>query len=126
MAQFESEDVRLLADVGFIAWSRGFDTEASCIFEAVRLLRPHHEAGYIGGALVRLRRGDCLGAVEYLRKPKPTNVVCTFLGVALLKLGERKEGLEMLSDAASRAQGDPSSRLASSILNEISAAGSPG
>jgi hypothetical protein len=115
---FETEDVRTLVDAGFIAWSRGLYAEAGRIFEAVRLIRPASEVGFIGGALVSLRKGDALDAVEQLRKQAPTDSVRAFLGFALLKLGEREEALAILHDVVRFAGDRPPGKLARSILEE--------
>jgi hypothetical protein len=112
------EDVRTLADVGFIALSRGLNAEASRIFEAVRIFRPDREAGYIGAALVELRRGDIEAAVKLLKPLPPSDTARAFLGLALMRLGERRDGIDMLQDVIEHAGETPAGRLASAILRE--------
>ena len=59
-----AEDLRLLADVGFSAISRGDDRSAEAIFAGLTAARPDGEAGPIGTALVHLHRGDADAAAR--------------------------------------------------------------
>ncbi|HVB89897.1 MAG TPA: hypothetical protein VND97_06825 [Beijerinckiaceae bacterium] len=117
----EPQDVRALIDIGFIAWSRGFDTEAAKIFEAIRLERPNQEAGYIGAALVALQRGEPGRAVDHLRRIPPTDNARAFLGMALLSYGERVEAIEVLNDVVESADDSPPGRMARMVLATIGA-----
>lgn len=62
------EDVRLLAEIGYMAAIRlpGFD--GSPIFAALDVLRPNHSAAAIGRALQALARRDPQRAVEILER----------------------------------------------------------
>lgn len=113
------EDVRTLVDIGFIAWSRGLDAQAAKIFEAVRLVRPNQEAGFIGGALVELQLGKADRALELLRQIPPTDTARAFLGVALLKHGERGEANEVLNDVVKHAGDSPVGQMARATLEAI-------
>ena len=114
---FDVEDLRALADIGFIAMSRGLNVEAAKIFEAVRLLRPEQDAGFIGAALVDLRLGKAESAIALLRKPPPSDAVRLFLGLALINFGERREGIDILEDVSRHGGDEPVGRLARSLLD---------
>ncbi|MGJ0508131.1 MAG: hypothetical protein ACR652_13600 [Methylocystis sp.] len=113
---FESEDVRALVDLGFIAIGLGLDEAADRIFSGVRALRPDQEAGYIGDALVRMTREDFNGATKVLRPLPPTDSARLFLGMALMRGGEREEAGRVLGDVARRAENPAMSVLATSLI----------
>ena len=58
MPMIETDAVRALVDIGFIALSRGLDRHAEAIFDGVTAARPDGEAGPLGMALVALLRSD--------------------------------------------------------------------
>ena len=64
----QSDDVRALADLGFLALSRGMDQHAMAIFQGVKAVRPQQEAGNIGVALVHLLRNEIDQAIKVLRQ----------------------------------------------------------
>jgi Flp pilus assembly protein TadD len=112
----EAEDVRALADLGFIALSRGLDTHAEAIFAGVSAARPEQEVGAIGSALVLMLRGDVEGAIAALRKLGPGDHVQAFLGLALARQGMNDEARDILSDVARHAPDSPIGELARGIL----------
>jgi hypothetical protein len=118
---YETEDVRTLAEAGFIARSRGLTAEAGRIFEAVRLMRPGNEAGYIGGALVCMQQGDPAAAIAMLKKTSRSDLALAFTGLALLQLGDRTEAFELLRNVAEFCGDSLPGRLARAVLDEADA-----
>ncbi len=116
---FDSEDVRNLVDIGFIAVSRGLDSKAEAIFAGVRALRPREEAGFIGGALVDLYRGECAEAVSKLRSLQPTDAAQLFLGMALARTGDQGEASQILANVARTAAEPAVTALAAQLLQGI-------
>jgi hypothetical protein len=119
MATLESDDVRTLADIGFIALSRGLVAQAGTIFNGVVAARPDQEAGYIGHALVDLARGDVGGAIKTLRALPPTDAALTFLATALARHGEHAEACDILSELIRTAPVTPFAAMARHILAEL-------
>lgn len=115
----ESEDLRLLADVGFIAANRGMNGHAVAIFDAIRALRPNQEAGFLGRGLVEILSGNAGKAIELLKAAPPTDGVRTFLGIALIQNDETQEGREILEDVIATAPGTPFATMASSTLEGL-------
>lgn len=113
---FESDDVRLLADIGFLALSRGLDQHALAIFQGVASLRPAQEAGPLGIALVHMLRGELDAAVKGLRALKPTDAALTFLGLALARQGANEEARTVLADVLSSAPDTPFAAIAREAL----------
>jgi hypothetical protein len=92
----DTDTVRALVDVGFIALSRGLDRHAEAIFQGVAAARPEHETGPLGLALVALLRGDPALAVKLLKPLPPSDQVQVFLGMALMRHGDREEARAVL------------------------------
>lgn len=93
----EPQDIRSLVDLGFIALMRGHDRHAAAIFDGVQALRPEQEAGFLGGALVQLQRGEVAAAIASLRRLPPSDTAQTFLGIALMRDGAKDEAQAVLS-----------------------------
>jgi hypothetical protein len=100
VVELKPDDVRTLVDLGFLAVSYGLSDKAAPIFAAVRATRPTQEAGFIGGALVSLARGEIDGAISALRALPPTDAARTFLAIALNRSGDREAAREILTDVA--------------------------
>lgn len=115
----DSDDIRLVTDVGFIALTRGFDREAMTMFKAVAVARPDQEAGAIGIALVHLLRGAPAEAIAVLRKLPPSDAALTFLGLAESRLGDAAAARRRLADVKATALDEPYAALAGDILKEI-------
>ncbi len=116
---FDSNDARALADLGFIAVSRGLDDHAAAIFDGLQVIRPEQEAGFIGRALVDLHRGDFGVAVKTLRALPPTDAARLFLGMALARDGETSEARTILEDVARTAAIAPMAELARGLLDSL-------
>jgi len=114
-----SEDLRLLADIGFIAGSRGLNEHAGAMFEAIRALRPEQEAGFLGGAMIRILEGDPATAVKELEKAPVTPATRTFLGIALVQEGNPSKGREVLQAVVSTVPGTAYAQLAQDVLSDI-------
>lgn len=114
-----SDDVRLLVDIGFIALSAGFNRDAESIFAGVAAARPAQEAGPLGSAMVRMAEGDPAGAAAILRRLPPSDAAQTYLGLALLRLGEVGEARRTLQGVAETAAGTPFGTLAAGTLAEL-------
>lgn len=113
---FISEDVRMLTDLGFLALSRGLDRHALAIFSGVKKLRPTQEAGPLGLAMVHLFRGEVDRAVTTLRALKPSDAALTFLGIALMRKGDKSEAKSILDDVIASAPDSPYAAIAREAL----------
>ena len=116
MVELESADARMLVELGFIALNYGLNDSADAIFSGVQAARPKQEAGFIGGALVQLARGEVESAVKMLRSLPPTDAARTFLALALMKNGERDAAHEILTDIVNTAHEAPYANLARALL----------
>lgn len=112
-----AEDLRLLADIGFIAASRGLTDQADVIFKGVRTLRPRQEAGFVGGAMVQILASDPRAAVAALENAPVTAATRTFLGIALIQEGNTSKGKTMLQSVVKMAPGTPFAQLANTALS---------
>jgi len=115
----ESDDVRTLADLGFVALSRGMDRHAMTIFEGVKAARPQQEAGPLGIALVHMLRGDLDQAAKLLRELGPSDAALTFLGMALARQGNLTEARRLLGNVIATAKGTPYAALAAETLESV-------
>lgn len=95
---FESGDLRLLAEIGFLGIGRGRSAEAAAIFAFLRDIRPAGEAGYIGSALCELSRGDTRAAEAHLRAAPQTEAVIAFLALVAARTGDRRRSNDLLAD----------------------------
>jgi len=116
MPMIETDAVRALVDIGFIALSRGLDRHAEAIFDGVTAARPDGEAGPLGMALVALLRSDADRAVKLLRTLPPSDPVRLFLGMALLRRGDRADAARILTDVAATAADAGTAELARATL----------
>lgn len=116
-----SEDLRTLADIGFIASSRGMNSHARAMFAALRGLRPEQEVGYLGEAVVSLLSGNPGLAITTLKKAPETSATQSFLGLALLQEGNRTAGEKVLNTIAEAEKDTPFAHLAQDALTHHSA-----
>jgi hypothetical protein len=115
----QSDDVRALADLGFLALSRGMDQHAMAIFQGVKAVRPQQEAGNIGIALVHLLRNELDQAIKVLRGIGPSDAGLTFLGIALSRQGDLAEAKRLLAKVVSTGAGTPYGNLAAETLASL-------
>lgn len=92
----ETEDTRLLTEIGFIALSAGLEGQAVIIFRGIEAARPGQEAGPLGRALVHMARGELDGAITVLRALPPSDAALTYLGLALARRGDGAEAKAIL------------------------------
>ena len=112
-----SDDLRLLADIGFMASSRGRGEQADTIFAAIRALRPEEEAGFVGGAIVGILAGDPDAAIRALKDAPTTVATQTFRGIALVLSGRTSEGRETLKGVVQAAPDTSFARLAQNAMS---------
>jgi Flp pilus assembly protein TadD len=119
--QLESDDMRLLSELGLLAAGRNIRTEAETIAQALALWRPQSAiAGMIRG-VAALSRSDHEGAVRVLReealKAEPgSEEAKALLGLALEKAGYRNAADQVLSPLAA-AGGEGPRALAQAVLD---------
>lgn len=114
----DTETIRALVDIGFISLSRGLDRHAEAVFAGVAAARPEHETGPMGLALVSLLRGDPAAAAARLRKLPPTDPVQLFLGMSLIRLGDRSGGRAVLGRLIATAEDPGVVAMAEQLLAE--------
>lgn len=110
------DDVRCLADLGFMAIMRGAPDIAATLFSGVVAARPSQEAGHIGLAMVHLHQNEVAAAVGVLRSLAPSDPVRLFLGMALARQGDVGEARAVLSELVASAAGTPPAESAAAIL----------
>ena len=113
------EDLRLLADVGFSAISRGDDATAEAVFAGLAAARPDGEAGAIGKALVHLHRGQAEAAAALLRRFPGSDAAQLFLGFALHRSARRADARAVLEDLAATSPDSAPADAARAALTEL-------
>jgi len=117
-----SKDVQLLAEIGFIALSYGFYDHARDIFDGLATIRPKQEGCVIGRSLVCIVLGEVDKAVSLLRSVPISDLVCLFLGIALVKQGKLQSAREYLELVVQSHQADKAFvLLARDLLDGLSA-----
>lgn len=96
MVTVTAENLRLLADIGFMATSNGMSTQAQSIFQAIAHVRPSSILSYIGLALNHLNLNQFQDALDVLEKEalkiEPNNpTVQAFIGMSLMLMGRNSE-----------------------------------
>ena len=112
-----SDELRLLAQVGFWGATRGQTTAAKAIFSAIEAERPKSLVAFVGPAMIHLVQGNAGEAVACLERAvavvsqedKPE--LYAFLGLAY-----RVDGRSGLSQEALKRAGDVG--LAQSLMSE--------
>lgn len=104
LAQYplSSDEIRLLAEIGFMAATAGQVVPATRIFEGLCILRPHQPFPYIGLALSRMFVGAWQDAIRILRdeglRVNPDNPeLQLYLCLALLVAQQPGQGERLLS-----------------------------
>lgn len=118
-----AETLRLLADIGFMATSGGFSSQAASLFNAVGQARPQSVLPHIGNALNSMNMNRHQEALEILEKKalklEPENpTVKAFMGMALMMLGRNSESERCLTALIS-SDDALAANLASNLLNEL-------
>ncbi|WP_152503322.1 hypothetical protein [Labrenzia sp. THAF82] len=120
---FSTDELRLLVEVGFVSISKGEPGAAAEVFEAVRLLRPKQDAGYIGGALAALMAEDPNAAVQLFGGAPDTPAARTFRGLALLRSGDVRQGRGCLRSVVDNAPSSAFAQLSEELLSEDARSG---
>ena len=115
----ETEDTRLLTEIGFIALSAGLDGPADKIFRGIEAARPGQEAGPIGRALVHMSRGELDAAIAVLRALPPSDAALSYLGLSLARRGDSAEAKAILQRVARTASDTAFVDLASAALEGL-------
>ena len=128
----QSDDLRLIAEIGFIGAECGQVSAARALFEGLRELRPDSTLPFIGLAMADMGSNRAADAVRMLReealKAHPDDPeLMTFLGWALQGAKQASESHKVLSAVVAR---DPSAsnsytRMAAKLLESTSRDASP-
>ena len=116
-----SEELKLLADIGFIAVSRGLSNHAGAIFDVIREMRPEQEAGFLGHGMIKILEGNASEALKDLEAAPKTDGVLTFLGIAYIQTGNAQKGKELLEEVTASAVGTPFALIAEETLRTLEA-----
>ena len=115
----DTEDTRLLTEIGFIALSAGLDGPAERIFGGIEAARPGQEAGPIGRALVQMARDELDAAITILRALPPSDAALSYLGLALARRGDGVEAKAILQRVARTASDAAFIELATAALEGL-------
>lgn len=122
---FDSEIVKLIGEIGFIAVSYGLAEHAEKIFEAFKVMRPEQEAGPLGLSLVAMIRDDVDTALKHLEAAPPTDTLQTYRGLTLLRKGDLETAKEILTEIKELDDGSPCVELASQALEDLEGLANP-
>ncbi|NKI94064.1 tetratricopeptide repeat protein [Rhizobacter sp. SG703] len=111
------DDMRLLADIGFLAAMAADPARADAIFSGLRVLAPTSACPYVGIAMTRIamRRAD--EAVRLLRDealakvPDDDHDIRLFLGMSLLVAGKHDEARRVLERVVADAPQGANARI---------------
>lgn len=120
-----SEEISLIAELGFMAATAGFVVPAIRIFQGLLVLRAEHAFPYIGLAVARLYVGAFNDAVRVLREDADAvrhgrEEIQLYLGLALHLADQPTEAARVLSALLERGSLDADQQpLAESVLAQI-------
>lgn len=123
----QSDEVKLLVQVGFLASGYADVPRAENIFHALMLFRPKKAVAYIGVATALMNAGaagEAARRLEAIRLPnqEEEDLIRTFHGLALRLDGRQSESVKMLRTAISEHPGQESvndgARLAKKLLGD--------
>ena len=120
-----SEEIRLMAELGFMAATAGFVVPAIRIFQGLLVLRAEHSFPYIGLAVARLYVGAFNDAVQVLRESADVVLygreeIQLYLGLALHLADQPTEAVRVLSALLECGNLDANQQaLAESVLAQI-------
>lgn len=115
------DDLRLVAQIGFIALESAQVLHAQVIFDALRVIKPEKALPWIGLSQVQLGLGRAQEAVRMLRKalvehPDDGDLLA-YLGLALREAGHDRESNAVLQSACNAGQPtDPHVAMARALL----------
>lgn len=128
---FDRDEMRLLAEVGFLAAANAQLPAARRIFTALRLLRPDSVLPFIGLAAVCSQEGKPEEAVrllaeDALRQIPRDEELRAFLGLSLVEAGRFAEAGKVLRELAPPpGAAEPHMRLAAGLLRSLEGARRP-
>lgn len=93
-----ADDLRLLAEIGFLGIGRGRAAEAEAIFALLRRMRPDQEAGHVGGALAAMAGGRLDEAAQMLRTAPQTEAVLAFRALVHERAGDKRMSAGLIED----------------------------
>ena len=119
-----AEILRKLADIGFMATSGGFFSQAQNIFGAIELSSKENIVPYIGMAINMMNMSKSQDALDLLEKKalplEPDNqVLHAFKGMALMLLGRNCESEKCLNNVLTSDPDSVTSNLAQGLLGEL-------
>ncbi len=114
----DSDDLRLLADIGFIAASHGHMAHAKAIFGAIDAMRPDSEAAAIGLAMVDLSAANPEAALVRLNRAPVTPAVRAFRGLAYLRSGDHASASAILESVLEETPTDAAADIARAAREE--------
>ncbi|HSJ01066.1 MAG: tetratricopeptide repeat protein [Verrucomicrobium sp.] len=125
MIPIDSELVRLLMRIGYLAAWNNLYKEATTVFDGVQAVRPESEIPIIGTAAVAILEGKLEVAVKSLEggalKLNPgSDLARAHLGCALRLQGRESDGTTLLKEVA-ESTNDPNARAMAENLLTVSA-----
>lgn len=126
-SEMDSDAIRLLTEIGFLAAGKADVDRARRIFDALALVRPDRAFPFIGSATALLNTGRAREAAMLLFKAKAglpagneSDMVAAFLGLALQLDGRNGESVHVLRHLADAPDHEKSEgwRLARRLLGE--------
>jgi tetratricopeptide (TPR) repeat protein len=122
MIPIDSELVRLLMRLGYLAAWNGLYKEAIAVFDGVRAVRPESEVPIIAGAVVALLSGHPDVAVKSLKEGAlvlnpGSDLARAHLGCALRLQGREEEGMAMLQEIASDSDQPEARAMAANLIS---------
>jgi tetratricopeptide (TPR) repeat protein len=120
-----SEEVKLLAQIGFLAATSGYVVPAIRLFEGLRVLRPGQAFPFIGLALARMTVGAFQDAVRVLREEglravPESEEIQVYLGLALALAKQPQDAQRLLNTLLAKNHLDtPQIELAQGIQAQI-------
>lgn len=113
-----ADDLRLLAEIGFLGIGRGRHAEAAEIFALLRRMRPDQEAGHVGAAVAALAAGHVDQAAQILRAAPQTEAVMAFRALVHDRAGDRRLAAGLIEDLGFMRAGQAAMDIAGSAATE--------
>lgn len=122
--EINTDIIRDLMEIGYVAVGRGLQTAAEDIFQGISAARPKSELPIIGLAVTKMNFGDFVSATNLLCKkaliinPHSSIAKC-FLGVISHYCGAQDQAKSLLSEVISENADESAVSIAQTIINEI-------
>lgn len=120
-----SDEIKVLVDIGFLAASRNITKHANAIFNAVMAARPQLSAGYVGMAYTWLGANEPQKALDLLAKAPMSIEGDLFSAIALSKLGQNERAARLFEHVVKYGADPNHILIAESMLSSIKAAAEP-